>query len=131
VDDGLLSSQKIYIRKYIPLTKYLDGVNGMPVTKEFRFFVAYGKVLCGDFYWQNYIDDIGFKPDANEVPKEFLQKVIDRVDNQSNFYVIDVAQTLSGEWIVIELNDGQQSGLSCNDPFTMYKNLNKAIRDNQ
>lgn len=128
-DDGLLSSQKIFIREYVPLCKYMDGVNGMPVTKEFRFFVCYGKLLCGDFYWQNYIDDIGFKPDSNEVPREFLQKVIDRIGNQSIFYTIDVGQTQSGDWIVIELNDGQQSGLSCNDPYILYKNLYEIINN--
>lgn len=128
-DDGLLSSQKIFIRQYVPLVKYMDGVNGMPVTKEFRFFVAYGEVLCGDYYWQNYIDDIGIKPDANEVPRTFLQNVIDRVGNQSNFYTIDVGQTLTGEWIVIELNDGQQSGLSCNKPAHLYENLLRVLTE--
>lgn len=126
-NDGLLSTQKIYIRQYVPLVKYMDGVNGMPVTKEFRFFIAYGKILCGGYYWQNYVDDMGFKPNVNEVPREFLQKVIARIGNQSNFYVIDVGQTLSGEWIVIELNDGQQSGLSCNDPDDLYDNLNLVL----
>lgn len=125
--DSLIGYQQIYIRKYIPLHKYMDGINGMPVTKEFRFFVAYGKILCGDFYWQNYIDDMDHKPNANEVPRDFLQKVIDKIDNQCNFYTIDVAQCENGEWIVIELNDGQQAGLSCNSPYELYKNLASVI----
>lgn len=127
MDDSLISQQKIYIRQYLPLYKYLDGVNGMPVTKEFRFFVAFGKVLCGGFYWQNYIDDIGHTPSHLEVPQEFLTQVIEAVGNQCNFYTIDVGQTQSGEWIVIELNDGQQAGLSCNDPFKLYQNLSSAL----
>jgi len=49
--------------------------------------------------------------------------VIDKVGNKSNFYVIDVAKTQSGEWIVIELNDGQFSGLSAIDPNDLYMNL--------
>jgi hypothetical protein len=127
-NDGLIGSQKIYIREYIPLVKYLDGINGMPVTKEFRFFIAYGKVLCGAYYWQSYIDDISSIPNENEVPREFLEKVISRIDNQCNFYVIDVGQTITGEWIVIELNDGQMSGLSCNEPRILYEKLYKVIR---
>ncbi len=126
-DDGLIGQQKIYIREYVPLFKYLDGINGMPVTKEFRFFVAYGKVLCGAYYWQNYIDDLAAKPDVNEVPTSFLHKVIDRVDHQCNFYTIDVGQTQSGEWTVIELNDGQQAGLSCNTPENLYEHLKLAV----
>lgn len=128
VDDGLLSQQKIYIRQYIPLVKYLDGVNGMPVTKEFRFFVAFGIILCGGYYWQNYIDDLSEKPDPHEVPLDFLHDVMARVGNQSNFYTIDVAQTQSGEWIVIELNEGQMAGLSCNDPMELYKGLSQALK---
>lgn len=128
-DDSLLGHQKLYIRQYVPLVKYLDGVNGMPVTKEFRFFVAYGQLLCGGYYWQNYIDDIGCSPSPEEVPREFLQDVIERVGDNSNFYTIDVGQTVSGEWIVIELNDGQQAGLSCVDPFKLYQLLSTAIKN--
>lgn len=126
-DDSLIGQQHIYIREYVPLVKYLDGINGMPVTKEFRFFVAYNQIVCGEYYWQNYIDDLSFKPDPGEVPQSFLEEVIRRVDSQSNFYVIDVAQTMSGNWIVIELNEGQQSGLSCNNPETFYNNLSRIL----
>lgn len=127
-NDSLIGNQTIYIREYIPLVKFMDGINGMPVTKEYRFFVVYGQILCGAFYWQNYINDIGFTPNYNEVPSKLLNEVIRRVGNKSNFYTIDVAETISGEWIVIELNDGQQSGLSCNDPDKLYANLSLAVK---
>lgn len=126
-NDSLIGDQKIFIREYIPLFKYFDGINGMPVTKEFRFFVAYNQILCGEYYWQNYIDDLPEKPDVNEVPSSLLEEVIRRVNGKCNFYTIDVAQTQSGKWIVIELNDGQQAGLSCNSPDQLYCNLYKAI----
>lgn len=131
MDDSLIGQQNIYIRRYEPMYTYMEGVNGMPVTKEFRFFVAYRQLLCGGYYWQNYIDDLPEKPDHNEIPKEFLQEVIDRVGDQSNFYTIDVGVSISGQPFVVELNDGQQAGLSCNDPFELYKNLDKAIRSRQ
>jgi hypothetical protein len=122
-DDSLISQQKLYIRQYVPLVKYMDGINGMPVSKEFRVFVCYGKIVSSAFYWQNYIDDIGFIPSANDIPEEFIQKAINRIGNKCNFYTIDVAETQSGEWIVIELNDGQFAGLSCHDPNEFYRNL--------
>ena len=78
--------------------------------------------------WQNYIDDIGFTPDHNEVPREFLQEVIEAVGDQCNFYTIDVGQMQNGQWIVIELNDGQFAGLSCNDPFKLYEGLNNVLK---
>jgi hypothetical protein len=126
-DDTLIGQQKIYIREYIPLVTYFTGIGGVPITKEFRFFIAYGQVLSGAYYWQNYAEEFDSLPSVDEVPKEFLQSVIDKVGNNSNFYVVDVAQTTDDKWIVIELNDGCQSGLSCNDPGILYKNLKNLL----
>ena len=53
--------------------------------------------------------------------------MIDRVGDRASFYVVDIAKTQSGEWIVIELNDGQMSGLSCNDPKLLYSRLRQTI----
>lgn len=128
MDDSLIGQQNIYIRRYEPMVTYMEGVNGMPVTKEFRFFVAYRQILSGGYYWQNYVDDLPEVPNPDEIPRDFLHEVIERVGDQSNFYTIDVGVSISGKPFVVELNDGQQSGLSCNDPFTLYKNLDKAIR---
>ena len=130
-DDGLVGSQDIYIRKYVPLFNYATSVHNLPISKEFRFFIAYGKVLTGAFYWSNFAEEIkeqiGNVPSADEVPKEFLQNVIDRVGDNANFYVVDIAQTAEGNWIIIELNDGQMSGLSENDPNILYRELKKVI----
>lgn len=131
MNDSLIGQGNIYIRQYQPMITYLEGVNGMPITKEFRFFVAYGQIISGGFYWQNYIDQINPLPDPAEVPLSFLQEVIDRVGSQSNFFVIDVGQAITGEWFVVELNEGQQSGLSCNDPETLYSGLSKVISQQQ
>jgi len=127
MDDNLIGAQKIFIREYVPLITYLIGIGGMPITKEFRFFVAYGEVLTGAFYWQNYADELDNVPSIDDVPKTFLQSVINKVGNNSCFYVIDVAQTKDGNWIVIELNCGMQSGLSLNDPFVLYKKLKEVL----
>jgi len=127
-DDALIGQQKIYIREYVPLITYFTGIGGVPITKEFRFFIAYGQVISGAYYWQNYAEEFDVIPSINEVPKEFLQKVINRIGDKINFYVIDVAQTQSGEWIVIELNDGCQSGLSCNDPEVLYSSLARVLK---
>jgi hypothetical protein len=131
MDDSLIGQQNIYIRRYEPMVTYMEGINGMPITKEFRFFVAYRQILSGGYYWQNYVDELPEKPDPSEVPREFLQEVIERVGDQSNFYTIDVGISISGKPFVVELNEGQQSGLSCNDPFELYKNLDRVIRSRQ
>jgi hypothetical protein len=37
--------------------------------------------------------------------------------------VLDIAETEKGDWILIEMNDAQMSGLSMNDPQMLYKRL--------
>ena len=127
--DTLIGQQKIYIREYVPLVSYLTGIGGIPITNEYRFFVCDGEILCGAYYCQNYIEDlpIGIKPNVDQVPKEFLQKVIDIISPNINFFVIDVAETKDGKWIVVELNDGSQSGLSCNEPKVLYSRLKEVL----
>ena len=127
--DNMISQQDIYAREYIPLRKLCDAITGPPVTMEFRFFVAYGEVVSGGFYWSSHVDDLESIPSPSLVPQEFLQRAIDRVKDNVNFFVIDVAQTESGDWIVVELNDGQMSGLSENDPEILYRNLKRMTWD--
>ena len=127
--DGLIGmdQQDIYVRKYVPLETFMVGLNGLPITREVRFFVAYGQILCGGFYWQNYVEELPSVPSAEEVPVHFLQEAVSRVWKRIPFFTLDVAKTADGRWIVIELNDGQMSGLSENDPATLYANLRKAV----
>jgi hypothetical protein len=131
MDDSLICDQDIYVRKYVPLKSYdVYSVNDLPVTHEFRFFVAYGQILSGGYYWSSHHEELierGANLDPDQVPREFLQKAIDKIGNKCNFYAIDVALTKENEWIVIELNDGQMSGLSENDPDIMYQNLRRMV----
>lgn len=122
-EDSYIAQQEIYLREYVPLMKLAEGLHGQPITVEFRFFVAYGEVLSGGFYWSNHVGDLETIPSPSMVPQEFLKRAIDKVKNQVNFFAIDIAQRANGDWIVVEVNDGQQSGLSENNPDILYKNL--------
>jgi hypothetical protein len=128
-EDGLLGQQQIYIREYVPLVSYAnDIVTGMPVTKEFRFFCLDKKILCGGYYWSSNIEDVGFIPDHNEVPRKFLEEVLEKIDGKVRFVVVDVAQVqATGEWIVVELNDGTMSGLSECEPEILYSKLKEIL----
>lgn len=127
IDDGVISGQHIYFRRFVPLVTYLEGIRNIPVTKEFRVFVCNRQILSTGYYWSNYLDDLPEVPDPRDVPKDFLRRVVRRVGNKASFYAVDVAQTLRGDWIVVELNDGQMSGLSENDPSVLYPNLRKVF----
>lgn len=133
MDDEMISSQGLVVREYVPFKKLMEGLNDLPITIEFRFFVAYGQILSSGYYWSNYVEDIkeqyGSIPDPSMVPQEFIQNVIEKVKDKANFIVIDVGQLEDGSWMVVELNDGQMSGLSENDPQTLYSNLAKVLNE--
>lgn len=129
-EDSMLQYQKIYIREFVKLKTYMTGLQDLPITKEFRCFFYKKQLLSVGYYWASHIEELnemGINPDANDIPKAFLDKIADIVSENTNYYVVDVAETATGDWIVIELNDGQMSGLSCNDPDTLYTNLKLAI----
>jgi hypothetical protein len=98
-EDALLSTQQIVFRQYVPLKRLTMGLNDMPITKEFRFFVCGREVLCGAYYWSSHVYDleggVGV-PDASEVPSAFLGEVVNRIGDNCTFYVVDIAQTEQG-----------------------------------
>lgn len=130
--DSYIGVQQIYVREYVPLKQYKIDFQGLPISEEYRFFVLNGEVISGGFYWSEHTEwineELGEDPSPDNVPKDFLDKVINIVSPKIPFFVVDIARTESGEWIVIELNDGQQSGLSDNDPNVLYKNLRKKLK---
>lgn len=131
--DGLIGDQKIYIREYVPLVKLGESIGGCPISKEFRIFVYDEEPIAAGFYWHAFEDDVIAQgnsiPDTTEIPERFVEDVLIRVGRKVPFYVIDVAQGVDGRWWVIELNDGQQSGLSANDPRKLYANLKYCLEN--
>jgi len=56
------------------------------------------------------------RPRSKEIPK--LESFIDLAKGiASQFFTMDIAKTTSGEWTVIEVGDGQVSGLPSNAQF--------------
>lgn len=129
--DGYVGSQQIYVRQYIPLKNLSTGIQGLPISEEYRFFVLDGKIVASAFYWSTHTEylkeEFGLTLNPDAVPGDFLENVIKIVSPKIRFFVVDIARTESGEWIVIELNDGQMSGLSDNDPEILYFNMKKVL----
>lgn len=124
-NDGLISTQQIIYREYEKLKQIDELVNGMPVANEFRFFYYKNKLLENAPYWVNCDKIDQFSMDKDGL--EFAQKIADKVCQYNNFYTIDIAQKQNDEWILVELNSGEMSGLCGCDPANLYKNLRKEI----
>lgn len=119
--DSLLSTQKIVIRPYIPLKGTEIGINGMPIpSEEYRVFVYKGIPFIAGYYW-SISDNPNKKIPSwvSSLASKVAKALLDRVD----IFCVDVAETCEGEYIVIELNDFQMSGLSTIDPDEFYRRL--------
>jgi hypothetical protein len=119
LDDYTIANQGVVVRQYIPLRTFAYGINGLPITNEWRLFFLNGQFLTGAYYWSIFepeFDPFVVPTAALNLAKEALAKT----SLGQAFVVIDVAEGDDGRWWVVELNDGQMSGLSYNDPVTLY-----------
>lgn len=119
-EDTLISQQRMVVREYIPLETFETGINGLPFSNEWRFFFLAGQMISHGFYWSisekipEMIDEGGF---------DFARRMADIVSKKATFFALDIARTKNGDWILIEVNDGQMSGLSTIDARRFYSNL--------
>jgi len=127
LEDSMIGQQEIIYRKYVPLKTFEIGINGLPFTNEWRFFFLGEKLLSYGYYWSCAED-----AEKYEIADEALvlaKKIAKITSEHVNFFVLDLAETEEGEWILIEINDGSMSGLSMNDPEVLYSNLEKEIKE--
>lgn len=127
-NDGLLCDQEIIYREYVPLKTFeVNPWNKMPWSNEWRFFFYRGKMLTHGYYWSDREEESFADVKMTQEGLDFAQKVADKVGDEADFYVLDIAEKEAGGWILVEVNDGQMSGLSENKPETLYSELAKAI----
>jgi len=84
----------------------------MPLSNEWRLFYFKGQRLAVLRYW-----DDGAYP-GEQPPLERFDTLATKVP--SPFFALDVARTKRGEWIVMELGDGQVSGLPAERDATAF-----------
>jgi hypothetical protein len=124
--ESLMKNQELCFRKFLSLKKYKILNSGLPITKEFRVFVIYDQIIATGFYWSEHLEQI---PNSQEAPNNFLQSIIRKIGNKANFYTIDVAQCEDNSWVVIELNEGQMSGLSCISIDNFYSSVKNILNN--
>lgn len=123
--DPILHWQKVVCRQYIPLRTVAPD-NGQALPKAFEFRTFWWKDRCVGLgpYWNSET----YRPNPEE-EAEILrigQKVSALM--RVTFLVIDIAQAQNGEWIVIECNDGQDSGYAGISPFRLWQEIVSTIQ---
>lgn len=125
-DDPMLSDQGLIVRPYVPLVQLGEGLNGLPITNEWRTFwlrTEAGAACLGfGFYWASHPELASAARWTTEA-WAVAQEAAARVCEHATFFVLDLAETADGRWIVIEVNDGQMSGLSMVNAAAFYTRL--------
>lgn len=115
LNEGLVFREFV---EFKPLAEH--SKSKMPLTKEFRLFFLNGELLNSFEYWGE-CDYSGSRP-----PENTFSDVAHRIE--SRFFTIDIAQTVSGEWQIVELGDGQVAGLPENaDILQFYQGLKSRL----
>lgn len=121
MNDPLIGPQGVLYRKYVPLVTLETGINGLPFANEWRLFYYKNKLLEYGYYWTQ-----AEEPQKASLPNEgfrFADEVARLASQFTTFFVLDIAEKQSGGWLLVEVNDGQQSGLSFNDAQVLYSSL--------
>lgn len=117
-NDAILRWQPVAVREFVPLRLVEDASpERIPSSYEFRTFWWNKRCVgAGRYWWQGKPYD--WTATERAAALQLGQIVADRLNVP--FLVVDLAMTASGQWIVIECNDGQESGYAGVSPLAMW-----------
>lgn len=118
-DDPILHWQKPVLRELLPLMPLPGKVAGkVRPSVEFRTFWWYGRCIGYGPYWYQ------LQPYTSNQIEQGLALAAEAATLLGvPFLVIDIAQLTSGDWIIIECNDAQESGYVGVIPQTLWLNI--------
>jgi hypothetical protein len=126
-DDAILAWQPVVCRELVKLRPVAgDTGTKVPAAFEFRTFWWHGELAGSGPYWSGFAEYDWTADERREglrVAREAARAVA------VPFLVVDIAQTASGQWIVIECNDGQESGYAGVSPFALWRDVIELERE--
>ena len=119
--DRILHHQQFVCREFVALRKVADTEGDViPASFEFRTFWWRGQFVGSGCYWVDapaYNWTENEKADAIAIARQVAKAL------PVPFLVVDVGQRTDGQWIVIEVNDGQGSGYAEMPPVKLWQNI--------
>lgn len=123
----MIAAQGVVYREYVPLDIIEKSAiaNSFNFVNEWRCFFYKKELLSFGYYWTMASDEAIERANSQNMAEmlDVAGKASKELAKHTNFFVVDVAKTAEGAWIVIEVNDGQMSGLSMCDENILYSNL--------
>lgn len=119
--NSVLHWQRLVCREFVPLQSVPgDTKSKVKPSYEFRTFWWKQTFVGAGHYWSeftNYTWSAADRRAALDIAERAAKRL--RVP----FLVIDLAKTEAGAWIIIECNDGQESGYAGLSPFLLWQNI--------
>lgn len=124
----ILHWQQLVCREFVELEP-VKSVKSEKVSTsfEFRSFWYKGRIVGVGHYWSEFVQ-YGWSASQEAEALKLAATVSSKVSVP--FLVIDLALTKDGSWIVIECNDGQESGYAGIKPIVLWKNIVEIERSN-
>jgi hypothetical protein len=117
--DPILKWQDFVCREFVQLRPVpSEPTEKIPASFEFRSFWWRGQCVGVGQYWST---SYNWNSEEEKAALAIAQTAALRLNLP--FVVIDIAQTITGQWIVIECNDAQESGYAAISPFALWQNL--------
>ncbi|MBC7880678.1 MAG: ATP-grasp domain-containing protein [Anaerolineae bacterium] len=118
-EDPILQWQDLVCREFVQLRPVPSiATEKIPASFEFRSFWWRGHCVGAGQYWSTTYN---WTKEEEKAALAVAQEAASCLNLP--FVVIDIAQTITGEWIVIECNDAQESGYAAVSPFSLWQNL--------
>jgi ATP-grasp domain, R2K clade family 3 len=111
----------VVCREYVPL-RIVEALAGdrLPSAFEFRTFWWKGKCVgCGRYWWDGKAYEL--MEEEAEAGLAVAREAARRLTVP--FLVIDIAQRADGGWLVVECNDGQESGYGGIEPLSLWQRI--------
>ncbi|WP_298252837.1 ATP-grasp domain-containing protein [Bradyrhizobium sp.] len=115
------SRGKVVARRLVKFRAIATDSQSFPIGREYRAFIYGDTVLAFGFYWDEYVDSSPLSAAEEQILRALVIEAARRVGTP--FLAVDVGQLETGEWIVIEVSDGQFAGLSHIEILDLWSKL--------
>lgn len=117
------SRGKVIVRRLVKFRATAVDRQSFPIGREYRVFVCRGEVVAQGFYWDEHRDPFSLSDTDADAIRRLSIEASRRVGVP--FIAVDIGQLESGDWIVIEISDGQFAGLSHVTPLELWGKLSQ------
>ncbi|OQP59493.1 hypothetical protein A3860_37275 [Niastella vici] len=119
--DNVLGWQRLICRDFIKLEKIAERVGDkIQPSKEFRIFLWKNRAVGVGHYWTEFE-----KVELTVNERSHIIKLAEEISKMVDvpFLVVDMAKKEDGDWIVIELNDAQESGYAGVNKLQLWQRI--------